>query len=271
MVKVRVVSRGPALRSAAQLALIAAFVGNAVVAGAQTPQQARNLDAVRVGGPAIVPNPPPVAADVSMAPPVLVGDAPPVGTSAQVRPNRPRFDVAVGMGMSFDSTGLVDGRTVAVPAFQVSGGVGAQTVGFEARLFSTQASGRYFRTVAGSDGVATKVDMAADRLALDVMVALRPFASKHPGDTRWFRRAQHSVTINLGLAGENVSVAQKSVKRVGAVAGIHVDVPLTPASLANELRFRLAVRRMFAGSSQAGPVQVGDSREDVFAALVAVF
>src|SRR6185295_13285736 len=64
-------------------------------------------------------------------------------------PPRPRFDVSVRVGPSFEAGS-------AVPAFAVGAGIGDGPLGFVAELCSTQASGRFHGTFASR---------AIDRLA----------------------------------------------------------------------------------------------------------
>jgi hypothetical protein len=170
---------------------------------------------------------------------------------------RPRFFAAIGMGVSVDSSDPVGGRTVAIPAFEVLGGIGEGILGFEARLFSSQASGRY--------------QMVPDRLAIDALLAVHVFAAQHSEDQRWVRRVARAFTLNVGLSGENASVGQSSVIRAGSVVGAHLDLPLTSHLEASELRMRIGVRRMYGGVGHAGTVTVSDSGEELFAALAAAF
>ncbi len=204
---------------------------------------------------------PPVVASPVVAPLDVVTEIPP----AVSVPRRPRFDVAVGMGGSFDSSGLVKGRTVLAPAFLVQAAVGDGPIGFAARLLSTQASGRFHQICNGVS------DMPVDRLAIDLLFAIRPWAAGYTNDKSWGSRVARGLALNLGAGGENASVGQQSSFRIGIVVGAHVDLPLTPSGDATELRLRLGVRRMLAGEGTAGVVLVSDTSADVFGALAAVF
>jgi len=180
--------------------------------------------------------------------------------------------MAVSMGVSRDSAGLVGGRTVEIPSFQVQIGAGQDLLGVEVWLFSNQASGRFHQksttTVAGN---VTPVDMAVDRVAVDALLALHPFARQLALATSWTQRLVRSATLNLGAGVENASVGPPSVVRFGTVAGLHVDLPLSPATASSDLRLRLSARRMFAASSQAGTVTVTDSKLEAFGGLALVF
>ena len=181
---------------------------------------------------------------------------------------RPRLSAGVGMGASLDRTGLVGSRTVPVPAFQVQLGFGAGFLGVELRVFSTQASGRYHQRPA--DG--GPPDMPADRLALDALLAVRPFAPRFPESLRWIDRSLRMVTINLGLAAENASVGAPSALRVGPVLGGHIDLPLSPALAPSTLAFRVSARKMIAGERQASDtVTISDTALDLLGGLAVTF
>jgi hypothetical protein len=179
--------------------------------------------------------------------------------------NRPVFDVAVGMGVSFDNVGLSDHRTVAVPSFQVLAGAGEGLLGFEARLFSSAADGRYHQMANGVN------DMAVDRLGVDAMLALRPLYPRHAEDHAWLGRTLRALTLEVGFGGESDSLSQKSGRRYGLVVGGHVDVPLTPATDPSELRLRLIARRLVADTRTVGTTPVSDTRGELFGALAFVF
>ena len=174
------------------------------------------------------------------------------------------------MGVSLDSTGFIDARTVAVPAFQVQLGVGEEFLGFELRLFSTQASGRYHRRAAAQTMLAP-VDAPADRLALDVLLAVRPLAPIYSGDPRWGSRVLRSVTVEVGAAGENATTGTPAVVRVGAVLGFHVDFPLVPPDPGSVLSLRITGRRMAARRAYAGTTAVTDTTGELFGGLALSF
>ena len=161
------------------------------------------------------------------------------------------------MGLSLDRRGGGSGGTVAVPAFEVQLGAGQGPIGIEGRLFASQASGRY--------------QMVADRLAIEALIAVRPWAKRRLDDTRWFRRSLRSVTFNLGLGVENANLGTQAALRTGTVLGAHADVPLTAATDTSELRVRISVRRLLAGEGQAGAVIVSDSGIELLGGLVTVF
>ncbi|MEP6653460.1 MAG: hypothetical protein ABJA82_08890 [Myxococcales bacterium] len=222
-------------------------------------------------GPAAGAVPPlsaaPPAADSSLASPVLDGD---LSAPLQASAHRPRFSIGVGMGVSLDSTGFVDSRTVAVPAFQVQLGVGEEFLGFELRLFSTQASGRYHQRAASRTMLAP-IDGPADRLAIDVLLAVRPFAAIYLGDPRWGSRVVKSVTVNAGAAGENATTGAPAVVRFGSVFGFHIDLPVAPSDSASALSVRITGRRMSARQAYAGMTAVTDTVGELFGGLALSF
>lgn len=177
---------------------------------------------------------------------------------------RPRFEVAIGMGISVDNPGLSDGRTVKVPSFQVQAGVDEGPLGFELRLFSSSADGRY-RQANGAG------EMAVNRVAVDLMIAWRPLNSVRAADSGSIPRLVRSLTAEVGPAFENVISSQTTATRRGFVFGAHLDFPLTPATDGSELRIRLSARRLLAGRATVGATPVSDSRGEVIGALAFVF
>jgi hypothetical protein len=213
-------------------------------------------------GPAIEPSP----GEVAPAP------APPAGAeviAAEVPAvRRPRFEMEVGMGASFDATGLADARTVLIPAFEVLGGVGQGRLGFEARLFSSEAAGRFHdkSTATGA------LDMAIDRVAVDLALAWRPFAAPGSGGhVRYLRRVLRTLTLDLGGASERASFGSQTLYRWGVVLGAHVDAPLTAPGERSELRIRLSACRMFGSGGRVGAESVSDTDVETFLGLAVVF
>jgi hypothetical protein len=194
--------------------------------------------------------------------------------SALAQAARPRFSMSVAMGISVDNAGIADHRNVMVPSFAVVGGIGQKRLGFEARLFASEAAGRYSTPNAAMGGKPV-ADVGADRQAVDLMLAVRPLAGWNAEDDRWGARLAHGLTANVGLGGERVSVATSTVFRLGAVIGAHVDFPVTPAHDRSELNVRLAVRRMFGtgGTATIGTQaeSIGDTRVEALAGLAFVF
>jgi hypothetical protein len=187
---------------------------------------------------------------------------------------RPRFSMSIAMGISVDTAGVADHRNVMIPSFAVMGGVGQKLLGFEARLFASEAAGRY-STPNPAMGNRLVADVGADRQAVDLLLAVRPLAAFKPEDDRWGARFARGLTANVGLGGERVSVAAATLFRLGAVVGAHADFPLTPAHDRSELDVRLSVRRMFGSSGTVGTgaqaESIGDTKVEALAGLAFVF
>lgn len=189
---------------------------------------------------------------------------------------RPRFSVAAAIGVSIDNEGIADGRHVAIPSFSVQGGIGQGLLGFDARLFASEAAGQFSSpSQMAADHKAQIADVGADRQAIDLMLAIRPFAGWDPQRLDWSARFLRALTVDVGAAGERVSIGAQSVKRIGAVVAAYADLPLTPADDTSALHLRLAARRMMAGHGDAatsgGSQQVGDTRAELLAGLAVIF
>ena len=195
-------------------------------------------------------------------------------SAALARAARPRFSMSVAMGISVDNAGIADHRNVMIPSFAVVGGIGQKRLGFQARLFASEAAGRY-STPNSAMGGKPVADVGADRQAVDLMLAVRPLAGWNVEDDRWGARLARGLTANVGLGGERVSVAASTLFRLGAVIGAHVDFPVTPAHDRSELNLRLAVRRMFGTGATAGTgaqaESIGDTKVEALAGLAFVF
>jgi hypothetical protein len=231
--------------------------------------------------PAPVPEPAPPPAPVP--PPEAVDDAaesgaaPPPATEAQgpvqasaprseTKPlpepaptDRPRFLFGVAMGASIDAGASAKPMTSVVPAFAAELGFGDGGLGFDIRLLSNQATGR-------------AADTAPDRLALDLLLALRPWwSSRSDLDLTWGQRVVRALTVTVGAGGERLSVGPSSALRVGLVVGARLELPLTAVrGEPGELRLRLAARRSVGGGVGVGTVKSDDSTE-ALGGLVVVF
>jgi len=241
-----VVFRSHRWRAAASLALVAAVV---VVSG---PARAQNS----TGDPATGFIEPPA---VSSLPP---GPSGPTTTGPVA--SRPPIEVSIGMGASIDDAGLRAAGLSAIPSFYATGGFGQGTFGFDLGVFANSATGRY-RTP----------NLPVDRLGVDAMLVIRPFADFLLGDS-YDRRVLRTLALDVGLAYERdsrISRGPEDVSRVGARVGIHADLPLTPARERSELRLRLTVRRFVGLTSPtfAEGDPVPDTRFELFGSLVVVF
>jgi hypothetical protein len=178
--------------------------------------------------------------------------------------SRPPIEVSVGMGASIDDAGLRAAGLSAIPSFYATGGFGQATFGFDLGVFVNSATGRY-RTP----------NLPVDRLGVDAMLVIRPFADFLFGDS-YDRRVLRTLALDVGLGYERdsrISRGPEDVSRVGARVGIHADLPLTPARERSELRLRLTVRRFVGLTSPtfAEGDPVPDTRFELFGSLVVVF
>lgn len=181
-------------------------------------------------------------------------------------PARPRLSLAAGMGATFDASGFASG-THAIPAFFAVGGFGDRLLGLDLGSFASSASGRFH-----GDG-----DSPVDRLALDAFGVVRPAAPLRPGDHRYPMRVLRTVAGELGLGLERDGRASGSGSRFALHTGARIELPLTRAGEASELRLRFAVRRAVGlftpriyGTTASDVTSVGDTTE-VYAALAVVF
>lgn len=189
---------------------------------------------------------------------------------------RPKFSVAAAVGVSLDNAGIADGRNVAIPSFSVQGGVGQDLLGFDARLFASEAAGQFSTpSQVTTDRNALIADVGADRQAVDLMLAVRPLARWQRQRLDWPARFARALTVDVGLAGERVSIGAQTVRRIGAVFAAYADLPLTPADDRSALHLRLTARRMVGThgnvTESAGLKQVGDTHVELLAGLAVVF
>jgi hypothetical protein len=207
-------------------------------------------------------------AQLGDSPSVLTAPAPEQDAALPPEPvSRPRLSLAVGMGATFDSAGFPSGTAHAIPAFFGVGGFGDGLLGVDLGAFSSAASGRFHGTN----------ELPVDRLALDAFGVLRPAARLRPDDARYGMRVLHTLAAEVGLGFERDGRTTGSGTRFQVHTGARLELPLTPAGLASELRLRLAVRHaiglytpVLAGATATDVTRVGDSTE-VYAALATVF
>jgi hypothetical protein len=179
---------------------------------------------------------------------------------------RPRFSVAVAMGVTYDSTGLPDAH--AIPAFFATGGAGDGLLGVDFQVFGSNASGRF--TATGENAV--------DRVAFDGFGVFRPAGRFRLDDRRYRMRVLRGLGAELGLGLEREQRHDGSGSRFTIHTGARVDLPLTRPTDASEVRLRLAVRRDFGlftpqvFSSASGDVTpIGDTLVELYGGLVFVF
>jgi hypothetical protein len=179
---------------------------------------------------------------------------------------RPPFIAGVGMGATFDAVGFTDGARHAVPAFFTVLGIGDALWGFELRAFASQAAGRFV----GEDPI--------DRLAVDGTAVFRGGMLLAQDNQRYATRVLRTLGADLGLSFERGGRTMVAGTRFAICAGARVELPLTPAREASELRVRLAVRRAFGlytpklyGSAGSAVTEVDDTAVEIYTALVLVF
>jgi hypothetical protein len=196
----------------------------------------------------------------------VAADVTPVEPPEAPLPWRPRLSLAAGMGATFDATGFAGG-THTIPAFFAVGGFGDGLTGFDLGSFASSASGRFH---AGTDN-------PVDRLALDAFGVVRPAARLAPRDRRYRWRVLRTAAAEVGLGLERDGRVTGSGSRFTLHTGARLELPLTRAGEASELRLRLAVRRdvgLFTpklyGANASDVTLVGDSTE-VYAALAVIF
>jgi hypothetical protein len=172
---------------------------------------------------------------------------------------RPLMSAALGMGVSLDGTGLPE--TKPVPSFFATGGVGDDwPVGVDLAAFASSGVGRY------------DTGTPIDRLALDAIGVVRPFAWKIAADDRRYRaRLARAAGLEVGAAVERDGTTTRAGVRFGLHLGARVEIPLGLPGYASELRVRLAVRRMQGlNDLRVQDVDVTNTVE-VYGALVSVF
>jgi hypothetical protein len=167
--------------------------------------------------------------------------------------HRPRFQIAVGLGESWDRAG--DPRPgQPIPSFFVTGGFGDQFLGLDLHLFANGASG-------------TQVT----RLAIEATAVCRPLVHRWSDRTGYGYRIVRSFGIDAGPAIERVTKRAPSAERLGVVVGAHLDLPIGPVTQTKELRLRLGGRRMFGTEKTLGVLTVGDSQFELYTQMAVVF
>jgi hypothetical protein len=197
-----------------------------------------------------------LAAAISVLLPMLA--AAPVTAAAE----RPRISVAVGMGASFERSGLAPARTDTVPTFFAVGGFGEGLFGVDLGLTATTASGRF-----------RLPDAPVDRLGVDAMLVVRPWAASLAAfETLSFSQSVlRTIAAEVGIGYEHDSRGLRAGSRMGARLGARVDVPLYPRD-PSQLRLRFAVRR-FVGFyvPQVDATDVKDTGLEAYGGLAVSF
>ena len=136
------------------------------------------------------------------------------------------------MGSSFDSVGFSGGDARPSRRSWACWGSATGCSGLDLGAFATSAT-----------RAQRQADSPVDRLARGPFGVVRPGALHRRDDRSFGMRVLHSLAAELGLGLERAGRSNISGTRFLIHAGATVDVPLTPASEATELRLRLGVRR----------------------------
>jgi hypothetical protein len=167
---------------------------------------------------------------------------------------RPKFQVAMGMGASLDRNAPNRSPGRPITAFFFAGGLGDGGVGLELRAF---ANGANFSQVT--------------RLALELAFVLRPLEPMFRDHDDYGARILRAASLDIGPSVERVSLGPAATRRFGLMVGAHFDMPVGPAGAGKEMRVRLGVRRLRAGSAVLGDIEVADSTLELYAQLAFVF
>jgi hypothetical protein len=167
---------------------------------------------------------------------------------------RPRFQAAIGLGVSEDRTLPDPPPHRLLSSFFFSGGFwGDGLAGVDLNLFA--------------NGAPTS---RVNRIAGELVLVLRPMARRLDQHAGYTARVLRTLAVEAGPALERVGKGFNSDDRFGVVLGAHVDLPIGPPS-DKELRLRLGVRRMLAQEVMIGEDTVGDSAVEAYGMLAVVF
>jgi hypothetical protein len=178
-----------------------------------------------------------------------------VSTPARaVNPERPKFQVALGLGASVDHNLPNPHPDRPISAFFFAAGLGGGGLGLDLRAFANGAT-----------------TVQVTRLAVELVLALRPFEPWTRDRTGYRARVLRAASIDLGPSVERVALGPVSARRTGLMLGAHLDFPVGEEGLSKEMRVRAGVRRLRAGSVILGDVLVEDSSLELYGQLAFVF
>jgi hypothetical protein len=165
---------------------------------------------------------------------------------------RPKVQVAMGMGASIDHNAPNPHPGRPLTAFFFAVGIGDGLLGLELRSFANGAT-----------------QMQLSRLSLELVGVVRPLA----GVARegYGYRVLRTASADLGAGVERAAVSQDYDWRTGLVLGAHADLPIGPAGAPKELRLRLGARRFLAGAGAVSAIGVKDSVVELYGQLAFVF
>jgi hypothetical protein len=207
-------------------------------------------------------------APIGAAPPPAVA-APPADRAAApgaARPaRRPRFDVAIGIGRTYNDQPRYD-QPPLDPADLQQGRRTLLAYVFMATLGADGVFGLSLRSFSNEPAFGE-----AARLSAELVLVGRPLAWWQREDTRWAPRVVRSFALTAGPALEQITFAMRGDWRRGVALGAHLDVPVTPGDRRSELRLRLGARRLL-GPDRSFPMRTfGDTSGELWGALTLVF
>jgi hypothetical protein len=165
---------------------------------------------------------------------------------------RPKVQVALGLGASIDDNAPNPHPGHPVSAFFFGVGIGDGLLGLDLRTFANGAT-----------------QMQLGRLSLELVGSLRPMAGLER--VGYGNRVLRTAALDVGAGAERASLAQVADWRAGLVLGAHGDLPIGPAGAPKELRLRLGLRRLIAGRGAVSDVAVKDSTVEIYGQLAFVF
>jgi hypothetical protein len=204
--------------------------------------------AARAEGP-ILQSPPEPAGEPSGEP----ANPPAEPAVVAVASTRPRFQVAIGMGLSVDHAAThPDGG---LPSFFFAAGLGDGVGGLELRSFANGAT-----------------QQQVIRLDFELVGVLRPLALAFREPRHYTGRVLRTLALDVGPGTELATYNRRSAHRWGLSTGAHVDFPLGGTGVGKEVRLRAGVRRFFAGKVTFDDGRdVGDTLVEVYGQLAFVF
>jgi catechol 2,3-dioxygenase-like lactoylglutathione lyase family enzyme len=165
---------------------------------------------------------------------------------------RPKVQVAVGLGASVDDNAPNPHPGRPLSAFFFAVGIGDGLVGLELRSFANGAT-----------------NMQMGRLSGELVGVVRPLA--RVAREGYGFRVLRTAAADVGPGVERDSLALDSDWRAGVSLGAHADLPIGPAGAAKELRLRLGVRRLVATRGSVGGIPVKDSTVELYGQVAFVF
>jgi hypothetical protein len=202
----------------------------------------------RAEGP-VIQSPPEPAGEPSSQPSNPPAEPAVVATAS----GRPRFQVAIGLGLSVDHAAAhPDGG---LPAFFVAAGLGDGVGGLELRSFANGAT-----------------QQQVIRLDLELVGVLRPLAIALATPRRYATRVLRTLALDVGPGTETATYNRRTQHRWGLSTGAHLDFPVGGSGVGKELRLRAGVRRFFGGKVNFDDAHdVGDTVLEVYGQLAFVF